>query len=84
MTTGEGLRPREGKAETWEEEALLDYPVGQLEDADAASGEQICVGLQHSTRVALALGAGKGKWVKHPLDGGCEMQRAERARLSFA
>lgn len=50
--------------------ALLDHPVGQPEDADAASGEQICVGLQHSTRVALALGAEKGKWVKHPLGGG--------------
>lgn len=65
-----------GLTETSEGEALLDYAVGQLEDADAASGEQVCVGLLHSTGVALALGAEKGKWVNHPLDGGCEMQRA--------
>lgn len=76
MITAEGLRPQEGMAETWEGEAPLDYPVGQLEDADAASEEQICAGLQHSTTVALALGAKKGKWVKHPLDRRCETQRA--------
>jgi len=77
VITAEGLRPQEGKAETWEGEALLDDPVGKLEDADAAGGEQIFVGLQHSTAVALALGAEKGKWIKHPLDGGHEMQRAQ-------
>lgn len=72
----EGFRPQEGKAETRKGEALLDYPVRQLEDAPAASGEQLCAGLQHSTGVALALGAEKGKRVEHPLDGGSEMQRA--------
>lgn len=86
MITAEGLRPWEGKAETWEGEALLDYPVGKPEDADAASGQQICVGLQHSTRAALALGAEKGKWIKHPLDEDvrCKELTAGRARLSFA
>lgn len=65
-----------GLTEASEGEALLDYAVGQLEDADAASGAQVCVGLLHSTGVALALAAEKGKRVNHSLDGGCEMQRA--------
>lgn len=65
---------------------MLDYPVGQLEDADAASGEQSCGGLQHSTRVALALGAEKGIWVKpHWMEDVRHKElTAERARLSFA
>lgn len=70
------MRPQEGKAETGKGEALVDYSVGQLEDAPAASGEQRCAGLQHSTGVALELGAEKGKRAEHPLGGGYETQRA--------
>lgn len=70
------MRPQEGKAETGNGEALVDNSVGQLEDAPAASGEQPCAGLQHSTGVALELGAEKGKRAEHPLGGGYETQRA--------
>lgn len=44
MITAEGLRAREGKAESWEGEALFDYPVGQLEQADAAPEDRFVLG----------------------------------------
>lgn len=44
MVTAEGLRAHEGKAESWEAEALSDYPVGQLEHADAGSGQRFVLG----------------------------------------
>lgn len=45
MITAEGLRAQEGKAETWEREALSDYPGEQPEEANAAAEDRFVLGL---------------------------------------
>lgn len=60
MITTEGSRAQEGKAETWEGEALSDYPVGHPQEVDAAPEDRLCWA-QPSSRAALVLGAQRGR-----------------------
>lgn len=75
MITAEGLRAREGKAETWEGEALSDYPVGHHRRQMLLLRADSCWA-QPSSMAALVFGAQRGRGVQHSLDAGCELQRA--------
>lgn len=75
MITAEGLRAREGKAETWEGEALSDYPVGQHRRQMLLLRTDSCWA-QTNSRAALVFGVQRGGGVQHTLDARRELQRA--------